>query len=58
MEFLVLDLALALAALLGYRVLQEVAREGFAVPPAATPTSARAESCCERGAPQRLINFW
>ena len=31
MEFLLLDLALAFAALLGYRVLQEVARRGFAL---------------------------
>jgi hypothetical protein len=71
MEFLVLDLALALAALLGYRVLQEVARGGFGVvrvgagasrrataTPAASRAPAGAERCCERGAPHRLINFW
>ena len=72
MEFLVLDLALALAALLGYRVLQEVARGGLGAvrvspgtPHRATAATAlasraltRAERCCERGAPHRLINFW
>jgi hypothetical protein len=31
MEFLLLDLALAFAALLGYRMLQEVARRGIAL---------------------------
>jgi len=31
MEFLLLDLALASAALVGYRMLQEVARRGFAL---------------------------
>jgi hypothetical protein len=31
MEFLLLDLALASAALLGYRMLQEVARRGIAL---------------------------
>jgi len=31
MEFLLLDLALAFAALFGYRVLQEVARRGIAL---------------------------
>jgi hypothetical protein len=73
MEFLVLDLALALAALLGYRVLQELARGGFGAavrvssdtPRRATAAAGvesrartRADRCCERGAPHRLINFW
>ena len=72
MEFSVLDLVLAFAALLGYRVLQEVARGGFGAvrvssltPRRATAATAvasraltRAERCCERGAPHRLINFW
>jgi hypothetical protein len=73
MEFLVLDLALALAALLGYRVLQEVARPGFgasvrvspATPRRATSATAvesrgqtHADHRCERSAPHRLINFW
>jgi hypothetical protein len=72
MEFLVLDLALALAALVGYRVLQEVAQGGLGAvgmgsgtarrAAAAAPVASRpltgAERCCERGAPHRLINFW
>jgi hypothetical protein len=72
MEFLVLDLALAFAALLGYRVLQEIARGGLgavrvssgrprratAATAAASRVLTRAERCCERGAPHRLINFW
>jgi hypothetical protein len=58
MEFLLLDLALAFAALLGYRMLQEVARRGIALgwlesgtPRRATPPA----KLTRRSAPREAI---
>ncbi len=66
MDFFLLDLALAIAALLGYRLLQEpVARSAASAALADAGSASRArpsppEECCDKvpRAPHRLINFW
>ncbi len=62
MEFLLLDLALALAAALGYRILQEAARGAIGLGRLSSAVRPRApvieRAGCARGAPHRLINFW
>ncbi len=66
MDFFLLDLALAIAALLGYRLLQEpVARSAASAAladagPASRGRSSRLEDGCYSvpRPPHRLINFW
>jgi hypothetical protein len=53
MEFLLVDLGAALAALLGYRLLSVLARRGKQVRARHTPTPDLL-----RANPRRLINWW